>query len=189
MNYFTKNRILVWLVIAGLAINISAIVTILYRVNKGKCSSEDVACYHKSQKFFKNELNLSTEQEKQFSEMKETSREIAAPLVLKMKEQRKELMNVLFQKEADTIKINEISKEIQQSQSLLLQHTISHYLELKKILRADQHEKLNILYQDLFGCPRMETGKKCGSNCGKADGSGGGNKHRHRGMQDKNNDL
>ena len=118
---------------------------------------------------------------------------------MKMKEQRKMLMNVLFEKTPDTLKIKQISNDIEQSQALLLQYTIKHYLDLKKILKDEQQEKLNFLYQDLFGCDRMQMDKKCGSNCnkgeasgngnGKGDGSGGGKRHRHGANRDNDNDF
>jgi Spy/CpxP family protein refolding chaperone len=203
MNYFTKNKILIWIVIAAFALNISAIITILYHVNKEKCRTENEACQHKSHKLFKKELNLSPEQEIQFIEIKKTSRLEAEPIVMKMKEQRKMLINVLFDKTPDTLKIKQISNDIEQSQALLLQYTIKHYLELKKILKEEQQEKLNFLYQDLFGCDKMQMGKKCGNSCnkegsgsgnekgdgsggGKGDGSGGGKRHRHGANSDIN---
>ena len=202
MNYFTKNRILIWIVLAAFAINISAIVTILYRVNKVKCQAENPDCHHKSQDIFKNELKLTPEQEKEFLEVKNTSKIEAEPIVLKIKEQRKALMVILFEKTPDTLKIKEISNQIQQTQAILLQHTIQHYLNLKKILKGEQQEKLNFLYQDLFGCQRMQMDKKCGSSCGKVDesgqgkgdgsgggkgdGSGGGKRHRHGNTPDNN---
>ncbi len=197
MNYFTKNRILIWIVIAAFAINISAIVTILYHVNKGKCRMENADFRHRKHDVFKKELNLTPEQETQFMEMKKASREAVEPIVMKMKEQRKELMNVLFEKMPDTLKIKQISNEIQQSQTLLLQYTIKHYLDLKKILKIEQQEKLNFLYQDLFGCPKMQMEKKCANSCGKGDGSGGGRgdgsgggkRHRHGKSCEKNNDF
>ncbi|MFZ4741683.1 MAG: Spy/CpxP family protein refolding chaperone [Bacteroidales bacterium] len=199
MNYFTKNRILIWIVIAAFAINISAIITILYHVNKGKCRTENGTCHHKSHEFIKKELNLTPEQEIQFLEIKKASKLEAEPIVMKMKEQRKMLMSVLFDITPDTIKIKQISNDIEQSQALLLQYTIKHYLDLKKILKNEQQEKLNFLYQDLFGCERMQMGKKCGNNCnkaegdgsgnGKGDGSGGGKRHRHGANHDNGNDF
>ena len=206
MNYFTKNRILIWIVIAAFAINISAIVTILYRVNKEKCRTENGTCHHKSHELFKKELNLTPEQEIQFLEIKKASKLEAEPIVMKMKEQRKMLMNVLFEKTPDTLKIKQISNDIEQSQALLLQYTIKHYLDIKKILKNEQQEKLNFLYQDLFGCDRMQMSKKCGDSCykegsgsgngkgdgsggGKGDGSGGGKRHRHGANSDNNNDF
>ncbi len=186
MNYFTKNRILIWIVIAAFAINISAIATILYRVNKRKCRIENVNCLHKPHEFLKKELNLTSEQEKRFMEVKKASREEAKPIVMKMREQRKELMQVLFEKTTDTLKIQQITGEIQQLQGLLLQHTITHYLELKKILKDDQQGKLNLLYLDLFGCDKMQVGKKHKINCGRGDGSGGGKGDGSGGGKGKN---
>jgi len=178
---------LIWIVIAAFAINISAILTIFYHVNKMNFRMENSGFKQKPHELFKNELNLSTEQNAQFKEMKKKSRDAAEPIVLKMKEQRKKLMNVLFEKNPDTVQINQISNEIQQSQALLLKYTIQHYLDLKKILKSEQQQKLNCLYQDLFGCPRMQMDKNCENSCGKgdgsgqgtADGNGGGKKHRH----------
>ena len=36
-----------------------------------------------------------------------------------------------------------------------------------------------MLYQDLFGCERMQMDKKCESGCGKIEESGGGHRHGH----------
>jgi Spy/CpxP family protein refolding chaperone len=179
MNYFTKNRILIWIVIAAFAINISAIVTILYHTNKGKCRMERDGFHNRPHEFFKNELNLSPEQDKQFKELFTASREEARPVVMKIREQRQGLMKVLFEKNVDSLKLKLISDSILQSQALLMQHTIKHYFDLKKILKDEQQEKLNMLYQDLFGCERMQMGKKCEPGCRKGDGSGGGNGNRH----------
>jgi len=177
MNYFTKNRILIWIVIAAFAINISAIVTILYHANKGKCRLERDGFRHRTHEFFKNELNLSPEQDKQFKDLFTASREEARPMVMKIREQRQGLMKVLFEKSVDSLKVKLISDSILQSQALLMQHTIKHYLDLKKILKAEQQEKLNMLYQDLFGCERMQMDKKCEPGCGKVEESAG--RHRH----------
>jgi hypothetical protein len=97
---------------------------------------------------------------------------------MKIREQRHGLMKVLFEKSLDSLKLKLISDSILQSQALLMQHTIKHYLDLKKILKPEQQEKLNMLYQDLFGCDRMQMDKKCEPyGCGKADKSEKGHKH------------
>ncbi len=174
MDYFIKNKILSWVIVIGLVINIAAITTILIKVFKEKEKLEYKEPFQKNpHEFIRKELNLSKEQEKKFKEIKDLSKSEAKLIFETMREQRTSLLNELSEKNPDSIKVNNYITAIEKSQSRLLHHTVNHYLELKKILREDQYQSLNLLFMNMFGCDKNKGGK-----CGK-DESERGNRHRH----------
>ncbi len=194
MDYFSKNKILGWIIIIGLAINIAAITTILYKVYKYKEEPANRYPFHKNpHEFISSELNLSQDQEKKFKEIKKASGEEARELFMKMREQRRNLLNVLVEKNPDTVLINQYVSEIQNSQALILHHTINHYFRLKKVLKEEQYPKLNLLYMDMFGCDRELMGKGFREGCGKENDDNknntGGKRHRHGQKKNCNNEF
>lgn len=191
MDYFSKNKIIGWIIIAGLAINLAAISTILYKVYYQKKEIEREHPMHKNQHgFIRKELNLSNEQDIKFKEIKEISKKEAKAIFIKMREQRKDLLAVLTEKNPDTLKINQIITEIEKSHSMLLQHTVNHYFQLKNILREDQYQKLNLLFMDMFGCEKGPGDSRNGDSCVGGKGDEPGNKHhKHNNENSCNNEF
>lgn len=176
MDYFIKNKILGWVIVIGLVINIAAITTILIKVFKEKERLEYKEPFQKNpHEFIRKELNLSDEQEKKFKEIKNSSKKEAKLIFETIREQRVSLLNELSEKNPDSLKVKNYISEIEISQSKLLHHTINHYLELKKVLREDQYQSLNLLFMNMFGCDKNKGGK-----CGKEEGERErGKGHRH----------
>jgi Spy/CpxP family protein refolding chaperone len=184
MDYFKKNKVLGWIIVVGLVINIAAISTILYKVYFQRDKLENNRFQSKEpHDFISKELNLSPEQIKKFKEIKDSSKEEAKTIFTTMSNQRKELLNELAVINPDTFKINNYISEIEKSQSLLLHHTVNHYLKLKNVLREDQYENLNLLFMDMFGCDKNKGGK-----CGRNENNGG-KRHRHGQEEGCNKDF
>lgn len=174
MDYFSRNKILGWVIAIGLVINIAAITTILIKVYSEKGKTECNGSIHKNpHDFIRKELNLSKEQEIKFKQIKDASKTEAKLIFEQMRNQRTALLSELAQKNPDSIKVKNYISEIETSQSKLLHHTVKHYLELKKVLREDQYQNLNLLFMNMFGCEKNKSGK-----CGKDDGEGG-KRYRH----------
>ncbi len=175
MEYFSKNKILGWVIAIGLVINIAAITTILIKVYKEKEKLECKEPFHRNpHEFIRKELNLNDEQEKKFKEIKDASKAEAKLIFEGMREQRIALLTELSEKNPDSIKVKNYISEIEKSQSKLLHHTVKHYLELKKVLREDQYQNLNLLFMNMFGCDKSKGGK-----CNKEEGLEGGKRYRH----------
>lgn len=158
MNYFSKNKILGWLILVGLIINIVAISTILYKRNSflNNKIEKDLPPQHSPFEFIKKELNLSEEQSEKFKKIKEEMRIEAKVIFDSLKIKRNELMTVLAQEKSDQQSINSLSNEIVALQSKLLHHSINQYLRLKKILSHEQQLKFIEVYKDIFGCDNMK---------------------------------
>jgi Spy/CpxP family protein refolding chaperone len=158
MNYFSKNKILGWLILIGLIINIVAISTILYKRNSFVRDNyeKDFQPHPSPIEFIKKELNLTEEQAAKFAIIKEESKKEAKVIFDSLRIKRSDLMAILAHDNPDIQSINTISNEIVVLQSKLLQHSIKQYLELKKILTKEQQLKFIEIYKDIFGCENMK---------------------------------
>lgn len=183
MDITRKNRILLWIIIIGLAINIAAISTFLYKAYNFRNHCEMQYRKRNPQEFIRKELNLNAEQEKKFNDIRNLTKEKVKTMFLNVGEKRKLLFNELTSANPDTVKIAQIILQLENAQSLLLHHTVNHYLQLKSVLKEEQYPKLNLLFMDIFGCDRKFMNKN--NEDSSCDMKGGGHRHRH-GMRNTN---
>ncbi|UCH14642.1 MAG: periplasmic heavy metal sensor [Bacteroidales bacterium] len=171
-TYFNKYRILIWLIIILLVINISAITTIFLGVSlKDKKDIRPLPPKtehrrHHEGEFFYRSLNLSEEQHQQFKKAKHKFYSGAKNIAGQMHRKRIEFINELASEEPDTIKLQEIANEIGALHSKLKFQTYRHYLDMKRICTEEQEEELmkifkSMLYkEDSFMSPRGRHGGK-----------------------------
>ena len=171
-TYFSKYRILIWLIIILLIINISAITTIFLGISirdkKDVRPLPHKTEYHRHHKgrFFESSLNLSEEQHQQFKKAKHKFYSEAKKIAGQMHKKRVEFINELASDEPDTIKLQEIANEIGMLHSKLKFQTYKHYLDMKSVCTEEQEEKLikifkSMLYkEDSFMSPRNRHGRK-----------------------------
>ena len=171
-TFFSKYRILIWLIIILLIINISAITTIFLGINIR--DKKDVRQLppktehhrHHDGRFFDGSLNLSEEQHQQFKKAKHKFYSEAKKIAGQMHKKRVEFINELASDETDTLKLQEIANEIGMLHSKLKFQTYKHYLDMKSICTKEQEEKLikifkSMLYkEDSFMSPRERNGRK-----------------------------
>jgi Spy/CpxP family protein refolding chaperone len=173
-TYFTRYRILIWLVIILLVINISAITTIFLGINirdrkePGPFQKRIEMHRHHDGRFFEQSLNLSPDQHAQFKASRHRFFSEARKLAGQMHNKRVEFVNELASAEPDTLKLQEIADEIGSLHSKLKYQTYKHYIEMKNICNKEQEEELtrifkSMLYkEDTFISPEGRHDKKCG---------------------------
>jgi Spy/CpxP family protein refolding chaperone len=173
-TYFTRYRILIWLVIILLVINISAITTIFLGINirdrkePGPFQKRIEMHRHHDGRFFEQSLNLSPDQHAQFKASRHRFFSEARKLAGQMHDKRVEFVNELASAEPDTLKLQEIADEIGSLHSKLKYQTYKHYIEMKNICNKEQEEELtrifkSMLYkEDTFISPEGRHDKKCG---------------------------
>jgi len=169
-TYFSRYNILFWLIIILLVINISAITTIFYGISvrdkkdtKPYPSKTEYHRHHEG-RFFDSSLNLTEEQRQHFKNAKHKFYSEAKIIAGQMHKKRVEFMNELASDEPDTLKLQEIAKDIGSLHTKLKLQTYKHYLELKSICTKEQEEKLIIIFksmlynEDSFMSPRDRKG-------------------------------
>ena len=168
MESIYKNRLLFWILIFLVVVNLSALATYFLFPQKPDvvaCNNDNMApgCALHA------ELNLTDDQIRLVDRINSDYQEVSQPISEKIKNARADILDELASNMPDTLNINQLSLEISKLQSQLHRENINHYLELKKVCNPDQAMRLSNLYRDLYGCPMQEQGK-------------GMQHHRHRGQ-------
>ena len=152
MDYFNKNKILIWIIIILLAINVSTVVTIAYhfyshgrteRINNRR----HVRIPNKRfGRFMFRELGLSRSQRRNFQNFRAGYNHNAMNITKEMMEKRKEIFEELSKENPDTTKLYEMADAIGVYHKNLKKETIRHYLKMKKICNKPQQRKLLRIY-------------------------------------------
>jgi hypothetical protein len=168
MNYFNKNRIIFWLVVFILIINLSALVTFLVYYSKVYKPVKEPLAGQSCQQLCR-KLTLTPEQSKRVGIIQQEFSEKSEPIISAIKENRMLMLEELSKNKPDTALINSYASSIGDLHKELQKAAAWQFLSMKKICNADQCSKLSDIYYNLYGC------RGAGMIQGK------GNQHRFRG--------
>ena len=161
MNFFNKNRLIFWLLLFLVVINISALVTFLLFYSGQKQQSAENAGEN-SFRIFQKELSLTPIQSEKVCSINARHRARSEPIVSELKEKRSELLEELSMEHPDTLLLRKFAEEIGDLQKELQLASIRQYLDLKVVCDSCQCRKLSSLYFQLYGSqgPRKGMGKQ-----------------------------
>jgi hypothetical protein len=149
MNFFNKNRLIFWLLLFLVVINISALLTfILFYSTQKKQKSENADL--QSFKVFQNELSLTPDQSEKVCSINAKYRILSEPVSSALKEKRSELLEELSTKKPDTLLLKRYAEEIGNLQKELQIASIRQYLDLKVVCDSCQCQKLSLFYFQLY---------------------------------------
>jgi hypothetical protein len=178
MNFFTKNRFVVWLLIFLIIVNVSALVTFMIFFH-GRTTQQVASPTRSARQSFMQKLSLTPEQDKLVRKINNDYRIAALPVSDSIKGIRMDLLDELSKESPDPAKLKQIKDELCILQTRLQDININQFLSLKKICTRDQTKSLSGFYEKLYGCDstcgRLRPGR---SPCNEA---GKGMQHRHRG--------
>ncbi len=164
MSYFNKNRVLLWIVVAVLIINLTATVTIIYKMQhppKRDFHKNERPC---AQAYLENELHLTPGQNEEFKRLKKAHHDSVFVLHKMMKEKRAIISENMVKPEPDTTLLYNTTEELGMLFAQTRKLYISHYFELRKVCNPEQQEKLAKIYTRVFcgedGC-QMPPNNKC----------------------------
>ena len=167
MNFFSKNKVVFWLMIFLIAINLTILITfIVFYSRKSNISDEKPT--EKPGMVFSKELSLTSSQSEKVEIILTEYRNSTDSLTISIREYRASLLKELAKDIPDTTVLNNCADEICSLQRLMQKASINQYLELKKICNSDQCQRLSVLYFELYGCQ------------GNGKGTGKGMMHRYR---------
>ena len=145
-----KQRIIKWLNIFLLVINISAFGTILLMNNKINLTETDSDNYFKSDVFLKEELNLNDEQYKKLVKLDNRVFRAYQVLLDMQCETNFGLLAELSQDNPSRKKMDSIATKIGKHHANIKRQTIKHFMNLRSICTEDQSELLNQLIKDMM---------------------------------------
>ncbi len=170
MNLIVKNRLIFWVLIILVVINISAL-TSFFLFTKSPapaacCPPEEQQCMA-----FRDELKLTDAQTVQVNAINKVYAASAGPAAAEIKATRAAILTEMENEVPDTLKLNVLTDQLALLQMKIQKENIKQYSELKRVCTPEQVQRLSGLYRDLYGCP-MQNGQK---------------KHRNRHGQDSKN--
>jgi Spy/CpxP family protein refolding chaperone len=139
--------------------NISTLATIIYhQVNSDKQSAVQVKTEKQTEtdaekfsgRYFRDKLNLSDDQMNKFRGFNQEFRSRARNISIEMVAIRKQMLEEMASGKADTSKLNDLSDSIGLLHSELKKITYRYYLEIQNICDAEQNEKLEQLFSEMF---------------------------------------
>lgn len=170
MNFFQKNRVILWVLIILIVINVSALISFFLFTKTSApapcCTPEEQQCIA-----FRDELNLSAEQTLKVTDINKKYTDSAEPIATAIKETRAAILTELEKEAPDTVQLNSLTNQLTLLQMKIQRENIKQFGALKHVCTPEQVQRLSALYRDLYGCP-MQNGQM---------------KHRYRNGQDNSN--
>lgn len=170
MDFFSKNRLVFWLLIFLIVLNITLLAAFLIHTGKNSDTATDRASTGQ-EITLSGELSLSPDQTKLVNEVNARFRESNEPLFAAIREKKSALVDELAKPETDTAVVAKLAAEVGEAQGNIQLSNAKQFLELKKICTPEQTQKLANIYAGLYGCQRDGQGRGPGNGQGR---------HRHR---------
>ena len=99
--------------------------------------------------FIKDELNFDENQFSKFLDLRKKNKEKQHNIVRKLSQKRKEMMTELSTENPDTIKLQQIARQIGNLHEELKKGTIEHFIQVKAICKPSQKEKFKELIRKM----------------------------------------
>ena len=150
---------MVWAIVILAVMNISIVATIIYhKYQLAKTETNSVSDQKKleadsekfSGRYFRDQLNLSSEQMDKFKEINPVFRPKARYITIELAEKRKQMLIEMAAAESDTTRLNALSDSIGLLHSNLKKITYRYYLEIKSICDQEQQRKLEQIFGEMF---------------------------------------
>jgi hypothetical protein len=160
MNPTNKNRLIFFILLFLVMVNLSALVTFFtYRNHQNEavvCDATQAECGN----VFKSELGLTEEQTRKVDLINSEYQEASGPFVAQIRNIRSEILDELSAEIPDTLFLKLKSGELCDLQLQLQKANFKQYLELKKVCDPEQAQRLSALYREMYGCVRMGNGSR-----------------------------
>lgn len=176
MNYFSKYRIVFWIMILVIVINVSAFTSFLFYYKSNRAAVADTASCSGTCRFLNEQLALTPGQSARVKEINNEFRSRTEPVVAEIKSTRTALLDELSLDTPDTAKISACSSKISDLQKILQKAAIVQFQQLRQVCNPEQCLKLSAIYSEIYGCSKMNQGKgmqqrhdrdQDGMECGK----------------------
>ena len=177
MNIFNNNRIVFWILIFLVLINITAFATYFIYMRKPAVEPFPGSGF-KHGIALKQELSLTSGQSLKVNEINATYKASSEPIVAAIKEKKAILLEELSKENTDISLVAKLADDVVTEQKKLQLANIKQFLDLKKVCTPEQTQKLSRIYSELYGCENK------GGGLGQGNGQGKGYRHRYGQQKD-----
>jgi len=156
MNATNKYRILIWIIVILVATNLSTIGSFYYhrmteaKTPETKQADQNAIPGEQRTRFFRDQLNLNTEQIDQFREINRTFNRTARNIETNLAQLREDMIRELGTQNPDSTQLSQMATEVGNNHRELKQVTTTFYLDMKKICTVEQQAKLHEIFQSML---------------------------------------
>jgi len=176
MNIFNNNRIVFWILIFLVLVNIAALGTYFFYMRK-LANEHESGSGLKRGIVLQQELALTPDQSLAVNKINATYQSSSEPIVEAIRGKKAQLLEELSNEDTDSAVLIQLTSAVVNEQKKLQIANIKQFLDLKKVCTPEQTHKLAQIYAGLYGFE--QTGK------GNSQGKGNGKGYRHRYGQQK----
>jgi len=150
-----KVKILQWLVVLLIALNLSTIISIVYHKHQEAADNELIIFDSNSEsrlngRYFRQTLGFDNEQMEAFRQANRSFQPRANAIIFRVDSLKNDIFSELKKGNPDTTKLNSLSESIGEQHALLKKETNQFYLNIKNVCTDAQKEQLNEVFSPLF---------------------------------------
>ena len=153
MDYFTKNKMLFWLVVVLIILN-SATITSFWMKRQPAHRPDSPQGIRDGRKIMEERLNLSPDQVQQLEHARQRHFNNTNPMQDDLHKIRLDLIEELFEAEPDQLKIQNMLSSLDKGMGKFEHALFTHFQELKNICDDEQSEELKYMLTDLIESTR-----------------------------------
>jgi Spy/CpxP family protein refolding chaperone len=147
MSYFKNNKVLLWVIIVLLVVNVSAVGTMIYRNQNRTFRSPDFE--EGPQHFLKKRLNLKEDQMCDFKELHFKFRKSMHSMIDGMQQNKTDLYNELMKPDPDTLKLHQLAAEYGEIHKKIKMRTVDLFIEMKQNITPEQQASFRLLLREM----------------------------------------
>jgi len=164
MNFFTKTKFLIAIIIILSAIILSILGTMGYHQFKMERREKKESRERQPGKYIAKQLQLSPEQIKEFDLLREKFHAELEVLIKDSKDISKDIMDEIMSEKPDTTKLKALAEKFGKQQEQQKQLTINHLLEIKGKCTTSQQGYFKRLIKQLENHDRIDRERGRNSN-------------------------
>lgn len=154
-----KNAMLIWAIVALAVLNLTTIATVFYNRSrnvrettnqKAGVIQPEVTSMRFSGRYFRDQLNLNSEQMERFREFNPAFRQHVRDINFELGSIRRKMLDEMSSSGCDTVRLKSLSDSVGHLHANLKVLTYRYYLDFKKICNKEQKEKLDSLFGLMF---------------------------------------
>jgi hypothetical protein len=152
MMKMNKTKILIWIIVVLVAINLAALISGLAysKTKKDEPTVQTEVPFNKRADFFYEQLGLTSDQREQFIVFNQEFNQNARLITDEMSSLRNMMIKEMSRSNPDTSKLDEICTDIGALHSQLKVATVDYYLKMKGSCDKDQQKSLSELFSRMI---------------------------------------
>lgn len=160
-----KTKILVWVIIILVVINITTIITVVSfsSGNRDAGTEQPEVSFTRRTDFFQTQLGLNQEQRKEFMLFNRKFNQAAGPITERLNTLRFKMIDELSSPAPDTVALNRMCRQFGNLHYRLKNVTVNYYLNMKSVCDKNQEIILSDLFRDILesdgNIDRMRAGR------------------------------